>query len=58
MPLFVKPGTIIPKIHLEMGKTTGNANRAYGNLEFNIYPGGTEDSFSVYEDDGNSYDYL
>ena len=36
VPLFVKPGTIIQNIHLEMGKTTGNTNRAF-NILFSIF---------------------
>ena len=58
IPLYVKAGAILPSVPVVVGDSVGIASRQYSTLEFSVYPGAGFGSFSVYEDDGESYDYL
>eukprot|EP00042_Codosiga_hollandica_P032126 m.200668 g.200668 ORF g.200668 m.200668 type:complete len:1028 (+) comp53818_c0_seq1:262-3345(+) len=58
IPVFVRAGAIVPSIPIVEGNTIGLAQQQYTSLVFNIHPGATEGSTSVYEDDGYTLDYL
>eukprot|EP00823_Brevimastigomonas_motovehiculus_P005518 TRINITY_DN4082_c0_g1_i1.p1 TRINITY_DN4082_c0_g1~~TRINITY_DN4082_c0_g1_i1.p1 ORF type:complete len:921 (+),score=210.99 TRINITY_DN4082_c0_g1_i1:343-2763(+) len=58
IPVYVRAGAIIPKIPLTVGNTLGVAQRQYTSLDFWIYPGKTQYSTRVYEDDGLTLDYI
>lgn len=52
IPLFVRPGSIIP-----VGQVMKSINeRDWSTLELRVYPG-ADASFTLYEDDGNTYAY-
>lgn len=51
MPIFVRAGSIVP-----MGPAIEYAEQSGDPIELRIYPGADAD-FTLYEDDGNTYDY-
>ena len=51
IPFYVRAGTILP-----LGPVTQSTAEAEDPLELRIYPG-ADASFSLYEDDGDTYDY-
>jgi alpha-glucosidase len=51
IPFYVRAGTILP-----LGPVTQSTAEAEDPLEVRIYPG-ADASFSLYEDDGDNYDY-
>jgi len=58
IPTYIKAGSVIATVPLAIGSTIGNAGRQYTSLEFTIYPGGNAGVTRVYEDDGETYDYI
>jgi len=58
IPTYIKAGSVIATVPLVPGLTTGNAGQQYTSLEFTIYPGANKGSTRVYEDDGETYDYI
>eukprot|EP01062_Namystynia_karyoxenos_P027328 TRINITY_DN20_c0_g1_i1.p1 TRINITY_DN20_c0_g1~~TRINITY_DN20_c0_g1_i1.p1 ORF type:complete len:948 (+),score=348.52 TRINITY_DN20_c0_g1_i1:72-2846(+) len=59
VPVFIRAGAVIPSIPLGTGAAAvGVAGRQFEALEFTVYPGADTGSCRVYEDDGESYDYL
>ena len=52
IPLFVREGSIVP-VGPDMQYT---GEKAWDNLEIRVYPG-SDGSFTLYEDDGNTYNY-
>ena len=52
VPMFVRAGSIVP-----MGPVMQHVGeKAWDNLELHVYPG-TDTSFTLYEDEGDSYNY-
>ncbi len=51
IPLFIRAGSVIP-----MGPDIQYANERSDTIELRIYPG-ADGSFSIYEDEGDSYNY-
>eukprot|EP01094_Clydonella_sp_ATCC50884_P030386 TRINITY_DN9908_c0_g1_i1.p1 TRINITY_DN9908_c0_g1~~TRINITY_DN9908_c0_g1_i1.p1 ORF type:complete len:1085 (-),score=270.03 TRINITY_DN9908_c0_g1_i1:780-3968(-) len=58
IPVFVRCGAVIPRTPLAHAVQTGSAQRQYTALDFSIYPGVTQGTGSVYEDDGRSLNYV
>jgi len=58
VPVYARAGSVVPRRPLDGSSTIGLAAQAYGELEWSIYPGATKGSGDVYEDDGESYDYI
>ena len=56
IPLFVRAGSIIPRIP-NPGKT-GVGSQPLAELDIYIYPGGANRSYSLYEDDITTLDYI
>ena len=57
-PVFVAGGAVVPSIPVVTGQTLGLAQQQYTTLELTIYPGQSQGSVLVYEDDGATMDYL
>jgi len=58
VPVFVRAGAVIPSIPMRRrGRVIGLASAQYNELEFAFYPGATNGSCSVYEDDGATTAY-
>ena len=53
LPLFVRMGAIIPMA----GKGRNTEDKSDPNLYLDLYPSDQESSFTLFEDDGISYDY-
>ncbi|MEJ2005798.1 MAG: glycoside hydrolase family 31 protein, partial [Cyclobacteriaceae bacterium] len=53
LPVFVKSGAIIP-VCSEVGDHSGNLGRT---IEWHLYNGKKDSTFTLYEDDGESYDH-
>lgn len=58
VPVYVRAGSIIPSIPIVIGSTLGLAQQQYTTLEFNVYPGASNGTTQVYEDDGSTTAYL
>eukprot|EP01138_Halocafeteria_seosinensis_P006367 gb/GECG01006509.1/.p1 GENE.gb/GECG01006509.1/~~gb/GECG01006509.1/.p1 ORF type:complete len:904 (+),score=86.49 gb/GECG01006509.1/:1-2712(+) len=58
IPIFVKAGSVIPQITYDPDDVLGVAKRNYQTLHFDVYPGSGQGSRMVYEDDGESLDYM
>ena len=54
-PLHVSSPTLLV---YAIRSTIGRAGQAYTELEWSIYPGATKGTGDVYEDDGETYDYI
>jgi len=57
IPLFPKAGAIIPKIPLSHD-VLGVARRPFTNIDLDFVPGTTSGSTKIYEDDGETVDYV
>jgi alpha-glucosidase (family GH31 glycosyl hydrolase) len=62
LPLFVRAGAILPKMHVDEKTMNILGRRADGSvrneLVVRVYPDSLESTFVVYEDDGETVDYL
>lgn len=58
VPILVRAGAIIPRIALQRGDTIATARRQYTALVWEVYPGAASGTVSLYEDDGETTDYL
>lgn len=61
VPVYAKGGSVVPRRPLPRGdglSSIGLANAPYEKLEWTIYPGSASGEGLLYEDDGQSYDYL
>jgi alpha-glucosidase len=54
LPVFIKAGAIIPMQDVVQSTT----NKGNGIMYLNVWYGGKPYTFTYYEDDGNTYDYL
>ncbi|KAJ9446348.1 Alpha-xylosidase [Diplonema papillatum] len=58
IPLYVRPGAVVPMTPAAAARGIGRAARRYEAMDFHVYPGGSSGSARVYDDDGATYDYL
>lgn len=58
VPVFVRAGAVIPSRPIVTGNTIGRAEQQYEALTFTIYPGASNGTGRVYEDDAKTSAYL
>ena len=62
LPLFVRAGAILPKMHVDEKTMNALGRRTDGSVRdeliVRVYPDSQESSFVLYEDDGETVDYL
>jgi hypothetical protein len=60
VPVYAKAGAVVPRLPPREGgsSSVGRASEPYRALEWTIYPGKASGAGVVYEDDGETYDYL
>ena len=56
IPIFIRAGAIIPRIPNPEKVGVGSAQ--FTSVDIYIYPGNTTGSFTLYEDDSSSFDYV
>lgn len=58
LPVFVRGGSILPQIPVVTGDTLGLAARQWDAVTWTVFPGSDRGSYSMYEDDGQTLNYL
>jgi len=59
VPVYARAGAVVPRRPIDSSRTSiGLAAASYPALEWAVYPGATSGEGTLYEDDGETYDYL
>eukprot|EP00388_Colpodella_angusta_P040439 GDKK01050210.1.p1 GENE.GDKK01050210.1~~GDKK01050210.1.p1 ORF type:complete len:629 (-),score=88.00 GDKK01050210.1:317-2149(-) len=56
IPIFFKAGCVVPRLSNPTKLAAGSQN--FQDLDMYIYPGGSSGTYTIYDDDGNTYAYV